>query len=163
VEEKEIEGFCIFLKNSTNSKSFFFFFPFSIFNINFLDWISYAIIDSVTDSFMPIIRDVELEVDSIDDLVLILKESEQTDMLKRIGSARKKVTSLSRLIISKADVLRTIIKRQDDGIAPDSETCLYLEDISGLSITFIFIFDFYNINLFCSLCLYFFFLVFLFK
>ena len=42
-----------------------------------LDWINYALIDDITDGFMPVLRFIELEVDSIDDLVLILKESEQ--------------------------------------------------------------------------------------
>lgn len=75
------------------------------------DWINYAVIDDVTDSFMPMMRFIELEVDSIDDLVLILKESEQSDMLRRIGHARKKVMQMLRLLSSKAEVLKTIMKR----------------------------------------------------
>nr|CAG8451401.1 4693_t:CDS:2 [Entrophospora candida] len=75
------------------------------------DWINYAIIDDVTDSFAPLIRSIEFEVDSIDELVLILKESEQTDMLRRIGHCRKKVLGLLRLLGSKADVMKALIKR----------------------------------------------------
>jgi magnesium transporter len=47
------------------------------------DWISYALIDDITDAFGPLIQSIEYEVDSIDELVLILKESEQSDMLRR--------------------------------------------------------------------------------
>ena len=47
------------------------------------DWISYALIDDITDTFGPLIQSIEYEVDSIDELVLILKEAEQSDMLRR--------------------------------------------------------------------------------
>ncbi len=47
------------------------------------DWISYALIDDITDAFGPLIQSIEYEVDSIDELVLILKEAEQSDMLRR--------------------------------------------------------------------------------
>ncbi|KAE9386780.1 hypothetical protein BT96DRAFT_1026101 [Gymnopus androsaceus JB14] len=40
-----------------------------------LDWISYALIDDITDAFGPLIQSIEYEVDSIDELVLILKDS----------------------------------------------------------------------------------------
>ncbi|ORZ14630.1 hypothetical protein BCR42DRAFT_376849 [Absidia repens] len=78
------------------------------------EWINYALIDSVTDSFAPLILHTELEVDSIDDLVLVLNGSEQTDMLRRIGSCRKMVMQLLRLLGPKADVVRSLIKRYDD-------------------------------------------------
>ncbi|KAI9006136.1 cora-like Mg2+ transporter protein-domain-containing protein [Gaertneriomyces semiglobifer] len=101
------------------------------------DWISYALIDDITDAFMPLLRFIELEVDSIDDLVLILKESEQTDMLRRIGHARKKVMQLLRLLSSKAEVLRTVIKRYAERLPADSETSLYLGDIQDHVITMV--------------------------
>lgn len=78
------------------------------------EWINYALIDNITDSFAPLIQHTELEVDSIDDLVLVLNESEQNDMLRRIGSCRKTVMQLLRLLGPKADVLRSLIKRYDD-------------------------------------------------
>ncbi|KAI9101703.1 hypothetical protein DFS34DRAFT_426460 [Phlyctochytrium arcticum] len=101
------------------------------------DWINYALIDDVTDTFMPLLRFIELEVDSIDDLVLILKESEQSDMLRRIGHARKKVMQLLRLLSSKAEVLRIIIKRCGERLPADSETSLYLGDIQDHVITMV--------------------------
>jgi magnesium transporter len=60
---------------------------------------------------VPLIRAIEFEVDSIDELVLILKESEQSDMLRRIGYCRKKMMSLLRLLVAKSDVIKTLIKR----------------------------------------------------
>lgn len=53
-------------------------------------------------------------MDSIDDLVLVLNGSEQNDMLRRIGSCRKTVMQLLRLLGPKADVLRGLIKRYED-------------------------------------------------
>ncbi|KAJ1967367.1 CorA metal ion transporter, partial [Dimargaris verticillata] len=75
------------------------------------DWINYALIDDITDHFQPVMRMVEYEVDSVDELVLILNESEQSDMLRRIGLARKTVISLLRLLGAKPDVLRSLMKR----------------------------------------------------
>ena len=71
-------------------------------------------IDNITDSFAPLIQHTELEVDSIDDLVLVLNGSEQNDMLRRIGSCRKTVMQLLRLLGPKADVVRSLIKRYED-------------------------------------------------
>ncbi|KAL0093446.1 hypothetical protein F4703DRAFT_1730593, partial [Phycomyces blakesleeanus] len=81
------------------------------------DWICYGILDDITDSFAPLIYAVEFEVDSIDELVLILKESEQSDMLRRIGYCRKKMMGLLRLLVTKADVLKTMIKRGEAWMA----------------------------------------------
>lgn len=78
------------------------------------EWINYALIDNITDGFAPLIQHTELEVDSIDDLVLVLNGSEQNDMLRRIGSCRKTVMQLLRLLGPKADVLRSLIKRYED-------------------------------------------------
>ena len=99
------------------------------------DWINYAIIDDITDSFAPLIRTIEFEVDSIDELVLILKESEQSDMLRRIGHCRKKVLGLLRLLGSKADVMKGLIKRCNElrwDVVISSEIVLYLGDIQGI-------------------------------
>ncbi|KAF8977705.1 CorA metal ion transporter [Entomortierella lignicola] len=78
------------------------------------DWINYALLDDITDSFASPIQTIQYEVDSIDELVLLLRESESNDMLRRIGSCRKNVMSLSRLLSNKADVVRGLMKRFDD-------------------------------------------------
>ncbi|KAI3617211.1 hypothetical protein CBS9595_003120 [Malassezia furfur] len=101
------------------------------------DWISYALIDDITDAFGPLIQGIEFEVDSIDELVLILKEAEQTDMLRRIGTCRKKVMGLLRLMGNKADVVKGLAKRCNEywAIAPRSDIGLYLSDIQDHLIT----------------------------
>ncbi|KAG8856797.1 CorA metal ion transporter [Tulasnella sp. 330] len=101
------------------------------------DWISYALIDDITDAFGPLIQNIEYEVDSIDELVLILKETEQSDMLRRIGTCRKKVMGLLRLMGNKADVVKGLAKRCNENwsVAPKSDIGLYLSDIQDHLIT----------------------------
>ncbi|KAF9195061.1 tyrosyl-tRNA synthetase [Haplosporangium sp. Z 11] len=81
------------------------------------DWINYALLDDITDIFASPIQTIEYEVDSIDELVLLLRENETTDMLRRIGSCRKNVMSMSRLLANKADVIRGLMKRFDERYA----------------------------------------------
>lgn len=78
------------------------------------DWMNYALIDAVTDSFAPIILQVEIEAVSIDELSLVLTKSEQGDMLRRISRCRKKSTQLSRLLGSKLDVIKSLMKRYEE-------------------------------------------------
>ncbi|KAI0797017.1 cora-domain-containing protein [Abortiporus biennis] len=101
------------------------------------DWISYALIDDITDGFGPLIQSIEYEVDSIDELVLILKDAEQSDMLRRIGTCRKKVMGLLRLMGNKADVVKGLAKRCNENwrVAPTSDIGLYLSDIQDHLIT----------------------------
>lgn len=104
------------------------------------DWIAYAIIDDITDVYVPLITTVEEQVDEIDsDIVKLHAEEDPTrkekskfektlnddarsasevstvetgaDMLRRVGECRKKVMSLYRLLGSKADVIKGFAKR----------------------------------------------------
>jgi len=122
------------------------------------DWISYAIIDDITDVFAPLIQNIEDEVDDIDDAILKLhaptkddkqyneKQSEAGDgtsgesggdMLRRVGDCRKKVMGLYRLLGNKADVIKGFAKRCNEHweIAPRSEIGLYLGDIQDHIVT----------------------------
>ncbi|KAK2623945.1 hypothetical protein QTJ16_006579 [Diplocarpon rosae] len=124
------------------------------------DWISYAIIDDITDVFAPLIQSIEDEVDDIDDAILKLhspadeekphKDNDRKseagdgtsgesggDMLRRVGDCRKKVMGLYRLLGNKADVIKGFAKRCNEHweIAPRSEIGLYLGDIQDHIIT----------------------------
>jgi magnesium transporter len=126
------------------------------------DWISYAIIDDITDVFAPLIQNIEDEVDDIDDAILKLhsppdpdeqkssrvneKKSEAGDgssresggdMLRRVGDCRKKVMGLYRLLGNKADVIKGFAKRCNEywEVAPQSEIGLYLGDIQDHIVT----------------------------
>ncbi|PNY26577.1 metal ion transporter [Tolypocladium capitatum] len=122
------------------------------------DWISYAIIDDITDVFQPLIQHIEDEVDEIDDQILQLHSSadkrlkdekmpprnddstaivDSGDMLRRVGDCRKRVMSLYRLLGNKADVIKGFAKRCNERweVAPRSEIGLYLGDIQDHIIT----------------------------
>lgn len=125
------------------------------------DWISYAIIDDITDVYQPLITSIEQEVDIIDDQILksfqntdelggdhgVKKHEKDTDkdepeisgidMLLRIGECRKKVMTLYRLLGTKADVIKGFAKRCNEQweVAPKSEIGLYLGDIQDHILT----------------------------
>ncbi|KAF1979627.1 cora-domain-containing protein [Bimuria novae-zelandiae CBS 107.79] len=128
------------------------------------DWISYGLIDDVTDAYAPLIERIEQEVDDIDEAILrsysqveektskskkdpfnILNEKESDDeegsggrdMLRRVGEARKRVMTLYRLLSTKADVIKGFAKRCTEqwDVAPRGEIGLYLGDIQDHIVT----------------------------
>ncbi|KAI9259599.1 hypothetical protein BDA99DRAFT_440224, partial [Phascolomyces articulosus] len=85
------------------------------------DWINYAILDVITDQFAPLIHQIEADVDAIDDPAMLLQvQDDETEMVLRIGSCRKRVMQMLRLLGTKADVVRALIKRLDDMAAINS-------------------------------------------
>jgi magnesium transporter len=129
------------------------------------DWISYAIIDDITDVYQPLIQSIENEVASIDEVILNLlqetddklksedkalnekqadsgengqkEKSSGLDVLFKIGESRKQVMSLYRLLGNKADVIKGFAKRCNEqwDVAPKSEIGLYLGDIQDHILT----------------------------
>mgnify|MGYP003365086489 CR=1 FL=1 len=89
-------------------------------NVN-SDWLCYALIDDITDSFAPVIQSIEYEADSIEDSVFMARDMDFAAMLQIIGESRRKTMTLMRLLSGKADVIKMFAKRcQDDasGIGP---------------------------------------------
>ena len=85
------------------------------------DWLCYALIDDITDSFAPVIQSIEYEADSIDDSVFMTRDMDFAAMLQRIGESRRKTMTLMRLLSGKADVIKMFAKRCQDetnGIGP---------------------------------------------
>lgn len=124
------------------------------------DWISYALIDDITDVFGPLIQSIEDEVDDVDETILKLhlgteagggdgkseanvnvndpnSSSSGGAMLRQIGECRKKVMGLYRLLGNKADVIKGFAKRCNEqwSVAPKSEIGLYLGDIQDHILT----------------------------
>ncbi|PKY05283.1 cora-domain-containing protein [Aspergillus campestris IBT 28561] len=116
------------------------------------DWISYALIDDITDVFGPLIQAIEDEVDEIDGKIMQMHPSDLSsnreqekatqadrvppsltpgEMLRRVGICRKKVMGMYRLLSNKADVVKGFAKRCNEQweVAPKSEIGLYLGDI----------------------------------
>ncbi|OKL60487.1 hypothetical protein UA08_04437 [Talaromyces atroroseus] len=122
------------------------------------DWISYALIDDITDVFGPLIQGIENEVDEVDDTIMRMHTLDYSgsngdspssssnnnnndtasttsiapgEMLRRVGECRKKVMGMYRLLSNKADVIKGFAKRCNEQweVAPKSEIGLYLGDI----------------------------------
>ncbi|ODQ66699.1 cora-domain-containing protein, partial [Nadsonia fulvescens var. elongata DSM 6958] len=101
------------------------------------DWICYALIDDITDSFAPFIHLIEREADIIEEAVLIDRETDFSVMLRRIGEARRKTMSLMRLLAGKADVIKMFAKRCNEhwDMTPKGNIGLYLGDIQDHIVT----------------------------
>ncbi|CAM1510320.1 Fc.00g006550.m01.CDS01 [Cosmosporella sp. VM-42] len=101
------------------------------------DWICYALIDDIVDSFGPVIRQIELEADAIEDEVFVLREDDSSSFLRSIGQVRKNCMALLRLLGGKADVLRGFTKRCNENykVTPRMDIGMYLGDIQDHVVT----------------------------
>lgn len=102
------------------------------------DWIAYWLLDEVVDEFGPSILALQEEIDRIDEVVLFLSGRadtghDQTWMLRHIGTARKRVTCLIRLLKPKTDILRLLTKRTPGFMRP--HTVIYLRDVNDHVLT----------------------------
>ncbi|KAG5287050.1 magnesium transporter ALR1 [Histoplasma ohiense] len=101
------------------------------------DWVCYAMIDDIVDSFGPVLRDVEIESEVIEDQVFIARVEDFNVFLPQIGGLRKKVMSLMRLLGGKADVIKGFSKRCNEqySVTPRGDIGLYLGDIQDHVVT----------------------------
>ncbi|KAI6779191.1 putative metal ion transporter-like protein [Emericellopsis cladophorae] len=101
------------------------------------DWICYALIDNIVDSFGPVIHQLEREADDIEDAVFIMREDDSSQFLRSIGQARKNCMALMRLLGGKADVLRGFTKRCNENwqVTPRMDIGMYLGDIQDHVVT----------------------------
>jgi magnesium transporter len=101
------------------------------------DWICYALIDDIVDSFAPVLRDIEHETDAIEDQVFTARIEDSREILRAIGECRKKVMSLLRLLGGKADVIKGFAKRCNENynVAPRGDVGMYLSDIQDHVVT----------------------------
>jgi magnesium transporter len=105
-------------------------------NLN-ADWICYALIDDIVDSFAPVIRGIEDEADAIEDQVFTARIEDSRAILRSIGDCRKRVMQLLRLLGGKADVIKGFAKRCNESysVAPRGDVGLYLSDIQDHVVT----------------------------
>jgi magnesium transporter len=95
--------------------------------------------DDIVDSFGPIMRDVEIESEAIEDHVFVARVEDFGTFLPRIGDLRKKVVTLMRLLGGKADVIRGFSKRCNEqySVTPRGDIGLYLGDIQDHIVTMV--------------------------
>lgn len=101
------------------------------------DWICYALVDNIVDSFAPVIQQIERETDNIDDQVFIARTDDMHGFLRKIGTVRRNVMALMKLLGGKADVLKGFTKRCNANyrVTPHMDIGLYLGDIQDHVVT----------------------------
>ncbi|KAB5570058.1 hypothetical protein GE09DRAFT_1054963 [Coniochaeta sp. 2T2.1] len=101
------------------------------------DWICYALIDDIVDSFAPVISKIERDADQIEDEVFVARTDDMHQFLRKIGNVRKNVMGLMRLLNGKADVLKGFTKRCNENykVTPRMDIGLYLGDIQDHVVT----------------------------
>lgn len=93
--------------------------------------------DNIVDSFAPVIHQIELEADAIEDEVFIMRQDDSSSFLRSIGRVRKNSMALLRLLGGKADVLRGFTKRCNENyqVTPHMDIGMYLGDIQDHVVT----------------------------
>lgn len=101
------------------------------------DWVCYALIDEIVDSFGPVLSELERESDTIEDSVFTARFEDSRVMLKQIGDCRKKIMALTRLLGGKADVIKSFAKKCNEAyaVAPRGDVGLYLSDVQDHIVT----------------------------
>ncbi|KAH8434253.1 magnesium transporter CorA family protein [Aspergillus melleus] len=103
------------------------------------DWICYALIDDIVDSFEPYRQSAELESESIEDSVFIARFDDVKHLIPRIDNLRKRITHLIRCLTGKLDVLNGFVKRcqakDKNPVFPDGDFILYLGDVQDHLVT----------------------------
>lgn len=103
------------------------------------DWICYALIDDIVDSFLPQMESAERESESIEDQVFIARADDLRFLIPRIDLLRKKITQLIRCLNGKHDVLNSFIKRcqakDKNPMFPEGDLIVYLGDVQDHLVT----------------------------
>ncbi|KAI1161043.1 hypothetical protein F5B18DRAFT_654110 [Nemania serpens] len=101
------------------------------------DWICYALIDNIVDSFAPAIQRIELLTEGIEDSVFVARSDDMHAFLRKLGSVRKNTLGLMRVLGGKADVLKGFTKRCNENykVTPRMDIGMYLGDIQDHVVT----------------------------
>jgi len=95
-----------------------------------VDWILYVILDEINELFIPEVARLVVEVDTLDDLVLLVGEHEYSDLLRRLTQARRRSALLRRNIILKRDIYVALTERNDTlSRFISQQVCIYLRDV----------------------------------
>ncbi|KAI1495678.1 magnesium transporter ALR2 [Biscogniauxia marginata] len=101
------------------------------------DWICYALIDNIVDSFAPAIHRIEVNTEGIEDSVFVARPDDMHAFLRRLGIVRKNTLGLMRVLGGKADVLKGFTKRCNENykVTPRMDIGMYLGDIQDHVVT----------------------------
>lgn len=86
------------------------------------DWICYALIDDIVDSFSPLISAIEQETNAMEDSVFVTRVHDLGPVLSQVHVCRKKTMSILHLLRGKAVAVKSLARHCD-------EISLFLGDI----------------------------------
>ncbi|KAI9368056.1 hypothetical protein BJX61DRAFT_525700 [Aspergillus egyptiacus] len=121
------------------------------------DWICYALIDDVIDTFQPHLESTSRESEAIQDQIFIARDDDMTPLMLRIYNIRKRINHLSHSLSGKSDVLNGFVKRchsrsprltsaatgssslfpESTSSASSSELLIYLSDVQDHLVTIV--------------------------
>jgi Mg2+ and Co2+ transporter CorA len=98
------------------------------------DWVFYALLDAITDLYIPVVESLTYQVEVIDDMVQIISPKEHRDMLRRIGLLKRDMIELRRLIEPKENIAKFIVAEHIPLISENVR--IYMRDILDHLITY---------------------------
>ncbi|CAG8003242.1 unnamed protein product [Penicillium olsonii] len=103
------------------------------------DWVCYAMIDDIIDSFEPFTREAEKESEAIEDQVFIARIDDAQALIPQVDVLRKKITHIIRCLHGKVDVLNGFVKRcqspDKHSVFPGGDLLMYLGDVQDHLVT----------------------------
>ncbi|KAJ5198273.1 uncharacterized protein N7498_007390 [Penicillium cinerascens] len=103
------------------------------------DWVCYAMIDDIIDSFEPFARAAERESEAIEDQVFTIRIDDAKTLIPQVDVLRKRIAHITRCLNGNNDVLSGYVKRcqapDKYPVFPDGELLLYLGDVQDHIIT----------------------------
>ncbi|KAJ0416747.1 hypothetical protein BJY00DRAFT_291050 [Aspergillus carlsbadensis] len=103
------------------------------------DWICYALLDDVIDSFQPYMQAASSESESIQDEIFIARDDDMAPLMLRIYNIRKRINHLTHSLSGKSDVLNGFVKRCQTKAwhpaLPEGDLIVYLSDVQDHLVT----------------------------
>ncbi|KAH3744227.1 Mg2+ transporter protein [Pelomyxa schiedti] len=78
-------------------------------------WVLYTMLDHIIDLHIVFVNQIVVEGEALDQLVMVLGESEQDDMLLRLAVARRRLANMVGRLLPKRAILHFLIKQRGGG------------------------------------------------
>ncbi|PYI32125.1 cora family metal ion transporter [Aspergillus indologenus CBS 114.80] len=103
------------------------------------EWICYALIDDIVDSFAPYIRAAERDCDAIEDQVFMARADDIKAIIPLVDRLHKSITQLTNCLSGKNDVLNGFVKRcqakSQNAVFSKADMIVYLGDVQDHLVT----------------------------
>eukprot|EP01118_Nematostelium_gracile_P016156 TRINITY_DN662_c0_g1_i1.p1 TRINITY_DN662_c0_g1~~TRINITY_DN662_c0_g1_i1.p1 ORF type:complete len:412 (-),score=104.80 TRINITY_DN662_c0_g1_i1:227-1462(-) len=94
------------------------------------DWVLYSVLNAIGELLKDYVSGIVMEGEALDELVLIFSAGEQGDLLRRIGNARRMMTTIRSQLWMKREILQGFTSKPDKFIS--EEIKIYFRDVLDL-------------------------------